>query len=390
MGGNIHSNKIIFNKIIGNGSGTGIGIYDSSMPGPGGSGSVDHLISNNIICNSNVGIDLRVVDSGAIGVDILSSSIFDNEVGIYLEDFGGGIQTTISNCTIEYNDIGIQMFQINNVNSIVGNNISYNKDYAMYLEKSRNIQVYHNNFIKNGITEQVYDDLDSNLWNDSYPSGGNFWSDHHNLDRFKGSSQNVPGNDGIGDSPYIIDSDSQDNYPLMFPIGHCMFLYQGWNLVSIPFIQSETDLGKVLSPISGSFDAVQWFNTADNYDHWKHNSTSKPPRLNDLDALDHTVGFWIHVTEPRGVLFEFLGEEPIQNQNISIYIGWNMVGYPSFTSYNRTVGMNNLNFTTDANAIWSFNAAAQKWEYIRDIDCFFNKRGYYLNSNVNEEWEVPL
>ncbi|UCE37276.1 MAG: right-handed parallel beta-helix repeat-containing protein [Thermoplasmata archaeon] len=390
FGGNIKSNRMVLNKIFGNGGGVGIVINDPSMPGPGSYGSVDHIILYNIICNNYIGIDLSVMDSGAIGVDILSSNIYDNEIGIDFEEAGGGIQTTIINCTIEYNDIGIKMFQINNLNNIVGNNISYNRDYAMYLERSRNIQVYHNNFIKNGITEQAYDDSDSNLWNDSYPSSGNFWSDYYGLDRYKGPEQNIPGNDGIGDSPYNIDMDSQDNYPLMFPIGPSMFLYQGWNLISIPFIQPDMNFGEVLSPISGSFDAAQWYNTTDDYDHWEHNSTSKPPHLNDLDALDHTMGFWIHVTEPRGVLFEYLGEEPTQDQNISLNVGWNMVGYPSFMNYNRTDGLSNLNFGTDVDAIWSFNAGAQMWEYIRDIDFFFNRKGYYLHSKVNEIWEVPL
>jgi parallel beta-helix repeat protein len=388
-GDSIYNNNVTFNRI----SGSLSGIRISNTLAPITTESAGHLIHNNAVFENTKGIWLSVGDAGKIeNVGIISCSIYENDIGIFLQNQGSYVKnTTITKCNIYSNRIGIQLFQIDIQNEIANNNISYNDEYAIYLENSDYTFIHHNNFIKNNAgSVQAYDDSDSNIWNDSYPSGGNFWSDYHGLDRFKGPAQNIPGNDGIGDSPYEIDLDSQDNYPLMFPIGHSMFLYQGWNLVSIPFIQSDTNLGVVLSPISASFDAVQWYNTTDDYDHWKHNSTSKPPHLNDLDALDHTMGFWIHINEPGGVLFEYSGEEPKQNQNISLYIGWNMVGYPSLTSYNRTDGLNNLNFSADVDAIWSFNAAAQKWEYIRDIDSFFNRKGYYLHSMVNETWEVSL
>jgi hypothetical protein len=37
---------------------------------------------------------------------------------------------------------------------------------------------------------------------------GNFWDDYHGTDN---------NDDGIGDTPYIIDENNQDNYPLIEP-----------------------------------------------------------------------------------------------------------------------------------------------------------------------------
>jgi parallel beta-helix repeat protein len=73
--------------------------------------------------------------------------------------------------------------------------------------------IYHNNFVDNGQVES--DSL--NFWDNGYPSGGNYWSDYMGVDWYSGPYQNETGSDGIGDSPYIINDDNIDNYPLMKP-----------------------------------------------------------------------------------------------------------------------------------------------------------------------------
>jgi len=56
-----------------------------------------------------------------------------------------------------------------------------------------------------------------NIWDDGYPSGGNYWSDYTGVDLKSGPSQDQPGSDGIGDTAYVIDANNQDNYPLIYP-----------------------------------------------------------------------------------------------------------------------------------------------------------------------------
>jgi hypothetical protein len=55
----------------------------------------------------------------------------------------------------------------------------------------------------------------TNTWDDGYPSGGNYWSDYNGIDVKSGSYQNETGSDGVGDTPYIIDANNTDHYPLM-------------------------------------------------------------------------------------------------------------------------------------------------------------------------------
>ncbi|MEE9115678.1 MAG: NosD domain-containing protein, partial [Thermoplasmata archaeon] len=86
---------------------------------------------------------------------------------------------------------------------------------GIYLEFSEWNRIYHNRLIGN--TMQAYDSSDTNQWDNGYPSGGNYWSDYAGYDVFSGLNQDTPGSDGLGDTPYVIDSDSIDRYPLMTP-----------------------------------------------------------------------------------------------------------------------------------------------------------------------------
>ena len=54
-----------------------------------------------------------------------------------------------------------------------------------------------------------------NIWDDGYPSGGNYWSNYTDIDLYSGPYQNESGSDGIWDHPYVIDENNQDNYPIV-------------------------------------------------------------------------------------------------------------------------------------------------------------------------------
>jgi hypothetical protein len=167
-------------------------------------------------------------------------------------------------------------------------------------------------------------------------------------------------------------------------------LHEGWNLISNPFIQMETDLTSVLNSINGSYDAVQMYDTNDNSDPWKHNHISKPSQLNDLWDIDHKMGIWVHVTQLGGILLECSGIIPAENQSIALKTGWNLVGYPSLSNKSRDVALNNLTFDLEVNAIWTYNASSQLWEQIGEFDYFERGRGYWIHAKTDCVWEVPL
>jgi len=147
--------------------------------------------------------------------NISGNNIKNNDVGIGLPNSS---YNSISGNNVTDNNYGIDILWDSSDNSIVGNNIK-NNIYGIALYFRSNNKFWHNNFINN--TQQVYIPYSgyANFWDDGYPSGGNYWSDYAGVDVKKGSGQDLPGSDGIGDTPYIIDANNRDQYPLMTPYG---------------------------------------------------------------------------------------------------------------------------------------------------------------------------
>jgi len=86
-------------------------------------------------------------------------------------------------------------------NTIISNTIKDNEK-GLFLGGSNGNTVCYNNFINN--TEQAATMDSQNAWDNGVE--GNYWSD------YEGEDLN---GDGIGDIPYVIDKDNQDNYPLI-------------------------------------------------------------------------------------------------------------------------------------------------------------------------------
>jgi parallel beta-helix repeat protein len=369
---------------------------------------VNNITDNNASINSINGIYLYRSNENHIIKNILLSNVFGIHFFIssnnnkltsnnisgssYGIDFYSSMGNEIRNNNISNNNRGIHFWFSSNNNNVNENIISFNTLMGIYLENSNGNMIYRNNFIEN--TDQAFDTEDDNYWDNGYPSGGNYWSDYDGIDLNSTPNQNVPPPDGIGDTPYVIDADSQDNFPLMEPYTSKTFenytiLKPGWNLISIPLIQTNQNLIKVLEMIDGYYDAVQWYNITDINDPWMHYKVGKPFG-NDLSRINESMGFWIHITQPGDTIFIYNGTQPTINQTISLIPGWNLVGYPSLTIYNRTDGLNNIDFGNDVDAIWTYNATTQKWKEITASDNFEVGRGYWMHSKVTKTWIVPL
>ena len=174
-------------------------------------------VINCIVTNNLYGIALSCSSNN----NTLSGNIVTNNEygGIYLR-LSSNNNKLLSN-KIADNWSGVFIYRSSN-NSLTENNIAKN-NYGFYLENSSNNYIYHNNFVENTI--HIYSYYSINVWDDGYPSRGNYWSDYMGVDEKSGPNQDQPGSDGIGDTPYIIDSNNTDRYPLMKPSDPRMFAF---------------------------------------------------------------------------------------------------------------------------------------------------------------------
>jgi parallel beta-helix repeat protein len=185
----------------------GIELYDSCN---------NNVVSGNNVANNEWGIWLYESSNNSLSGNNVTTNNGDgvnNGDGIYLCSSSDNNVVSGNNITAN-NGAGIYLDSCNN-NVVSGNNVA-NNGYGIRLSYSSNNYVFHNSFVNN-IIQVVLMDAGVNIWDDGYPSGGNYWSDYNSSDLFSGSHQNETGSDGIGDTPYIIDASNIDNYPLVQP-----------------------------------------------------------------------------------------------------------------------------------------------------------------------------
>jgi len=154
----------------------------------------------------------QVVLVNCTSITVQNLNLTNNWQGVFLAYSNNA---SIRQNNIRNNKYGIYLYGSSN-NNIVEDNIT-NNEYGVCLCSSSNNKFYHNNLVDN--TQQIHFERlgYANFWDDGYPSGGNYWSDYTGMDIYSGSYQNETGSDGIGDTPYIIDTNNQDRYPLTKP-----------------------------------------------------------------------------------------------------------------------------------------------------------------------------
>lgn len=209
---------------------TNINICDNTLRSLYGGGTALLCIGNNNTIKGNL-----VVGDFSVGIEIIGTynKLIDNFVngtyaGIVLKgnqnellgnvlisaatgiDVGGSCFNIICRNNITRHSLWGIIIDSGSNNTVCENNIAHNNigvALGSTISRANNNLFYCNNFIKNNRNVgKNWDEYGANIWDNS--KKGNYWSDYNGTD--------VNG-DGIGDTPYVIDWENQDRYPLMSP-----------------------------------------------------------------------------------------------------------------------------------------------------------------------------
>jgi parallel beta-helix repeat protein len=181
-----------------------------------------------------------------------NNSIFRNNV----TEYGHGFWLMASsNNSICYNDIENVEWAFwvdgSSFNGIFRNSIANNGKGFLMTNSSDN-SIYHNNLINN--TLQVSTSNSTDIWDNGYPSGGNYWSNYNGTDA---------NDDDIGDTPYVIDESSRDNYPIMGP-----YPYFPWDLSGDGYVGID-DILEAAQAFGSTPELPRWNPKADiNHDNY--------------------------------------------------------------------------------------------------------------------------
>jgi parallel beta-helix repeat protein len=185
--------------------------------------SINNTISHNLIYNNTD--DGIFIWSSSTDNNILKNSIYNNSDGLFMDssnlntisynhiydNYNNGISidncnyTIISGNEIDNNTITGILFQLSNNGTIYNNSIKKNDKGITFDSNSCNSSISINNFINNRF--HAIDNGIDNVWDDS--KLGNYWDNYTGFD--------LAPVDGIGEDPYIINVNSNDSYPLMYP-----------------------------------------------------------------------------------------------------------------------------------------------------------------------------
>lgn len=180
-----------------------VGVYSSS----------DNSIAENNLAGNYYGIWFSSSSNNSVSDNRIIANIYDG-----IRVFSSSNNNIVRNNITANKWSGIMLDDLSSNNSImqniIGQNTAINHGLGLTVSGSSGNIICHNNLIEND-QQVLLEESAVDVWDGGYPSCGNYWSDYNGTDLYRGPYQNETGSDGIGDSPYFIDENNTDYYPLM-------------------------------------------------------------------------------------------------------------------------------------------------------------------------------
>ncbi|MEM4703856.1 MAG: NosD domain-containing protein [Candidatus Bathyarchaeia archaeon] len=172
---------------------------------------VDNCVNGTMTSPTMYGIRIE----NSTNCTVAGNDISDCVGAIHLQNATNCI---VRNNTLHENSQGIRFYSPCEHNKVTKNMVCNNTYDGMVSTMPGNATffnncIFHNNFVNN--TNPFIIDATGFVWDAGYPAGGNYWSRYNGSDNYRGVFQNETGDDGIGDTQYLVGSNNVDHYPLM-------------------------------------------------------------------------------------------------------------------------------------------------------------------------------
>lgn len=203
-----------YNTLFGNNvSGNDYGVWLAFSP--------DNTVAGNTMINNRYGVWIR----SSYNNTLFENDMASNDYGVWLDSsfcnflignnmtnnlYGTWFCASSNNVLCRNNVIenvcGFQLGLESSYNNTFSENNIVNNEEGISLLYSSGNKLHHNNVVNNTVQANSYPGDWSNVWDDGYFLGGNYWSDYAGVDSDY---------DGIGDTPRVIEGINKDNRPLM-------------------------------------------------------------------------------------------------------------------------------------------------------------------------------
>lgn len=161
-----------------------------------------------------------------------------------------------------------------------------------------------------------------------------------------------------------------------------LVLNQGWNLISIP-LQINSASSQLFSGLD--YESVWAYSNG----AWLSYSPTRPAFLNTLQTVNETLGVWVKMNSVGTLSVE--GTVP-STTNISLYSGWNLVGYPSLANRTVTDALATIEGNYSAvfmykNNVW-YSYDPNRPVFLNTLSEFFTGYGYWTKMNKVDTWHI--
>jgi len=160
------------------------------------------------------------------------------------------------------------------------------------------------------------------------------------------------------------------------------YLVIGWNLISVPLIQTNTSKEYVMQTIEGNYAAIQGYHAGESRP-WLHWQKQKPSHLNSIEEIPLEYGYYVYTTSPDHLIVA--GRVPTNTQ-IILKQGWNLFSYPCLINKTRDEALSSID--GKYNAVLGFDLAKGREKLVQASDNMSPGLGYWIHATENCVWVV--